>query len=155
MRASTEKAQRQLHRLSRRAEDALRQPFAALLASAAKTMGFEDLASTGDGIKAVGVAGTAVEDGQARLAALVLSGPAAGPKRSKWVTVQGQGKATDDAEVGQIPEHSLSHAFVRRTKAQVLPDDLNSCSLHVQSQQERDGLAVRAAQFVTSAGGLS
>lgn len=110
MRASTEKAQRQLHRLSRRAEDALRQPFAALLAIAAKTMGFEDLASTGDGIRAEGVAGSAVEEGQSRLAALVLSSPATAPKRSKQVAAQGKGKAPDDAEVGRLlstPCHML------------------------------------------------
>ena len=98
MRASTEKAQRQLHRLSRRAEDALRQPFAALLATAAKAMGFQDLASTRDGIRAEGMAGSTVEEGQVRLAALVLSSPATAPKRSK--RAHGKGTTTDDAEVG-------------------------------------------------------
>ena len=98
MRASTEKAQRQLHRLSRRAEDALRQPFAALLATAAKAMGFQDLASTGDGIRAEGMAGSTVEEGQVRLAALVLSSPATAPKRSK--RAHGKATTTDDAEVG-------------------------------------------------------
>jgi midasin len=43
MRASAQKAQRQLHRLCRRADEALRQPSAAPLAAAAKAMGFADL----------------------------------------------------------------------------------------------------------------
>ncbi|GIL72549.1 hypothetical protein Vretifemale_2893, partial [Volvox reticuliferus] len=45
MRASTEKAQRYLHRLSRRAEDVLRQPAATALAAAVKGMGVCELAA--------------------------------------------------------------------------------------------------------------
>ena len=41
---ATEKSQRQLHRLSRRAEQALRQPVANVLADASAAMGFPDLA---------------------------------------------------------------------------------------------------------------
>ena len=41
--ASTEKAQRQLHTLTRKAEEVLSQPAAAVLAAAAKAMGFGDL----------------------------------------------------------------------------------------------------------------
>ncbi len=44
MRASTEKAQRYLHRLSRRAEEVLRQPAATALATAVKGMGVGELA---------------------------------------------------------------------------------------------------------------
>ena len=40
---ATEKSQRQLHRLSRRAEQALRQPVANVLADASAAMGFPDL----------------------------------------------------------------------------------------------------------------
>ena len=40
---ATEKSQRQLHRLSRRAEQALRQPAANVLADASAAMGFPDL----------------------------------------------------------------------------------------------------------------
>ncbi|GLI68780.1 hypothetical protein VaNZ11_013272, partial [Volvox africanus] len=60
MRASTEKAQRYLHRLSRRAEEVLRQPAATALAAAVKGMGVGELASAaaaatrdGDGVDAV------------------------------------------------------------------------------------------------------
>ncbi|GFR41361.1 hypothetical protein Agub_g2044, partial [Astrephomene gubernaculifera] len=45
MRASTEKAQRYLHRLSRRAEEVLRQPAATALATADKAMGVGELAA--------------------------------------------------------------------------------------------------------------
>ena len=44
MKVSTERNQRQLHRLTRRAEEALSQPAAAVLAAASKAMGFADLA---------------------------------------------------------------------------------------------------------------
>ena len=43
MKATTERNQRQLHRLTRRAEEALSQPAAAVLAAASKAMGFADL----------------------------------------------------------------------------------------------------------------
>ncbi|KAK9809153.1 hypothetical protein WJX72_010301 [[Myrmecia] bisecta] len=45
MRVATEKAQRQLHKLTRKAEDLLKQPVAGVLAAAAKAMGFADLAN--------------------------------------------------------------------------------------------------------------
>lgn len=44
MKVSTERNQRQLHRLTRRAEEVLAQPAAAVLAAASKAMGFPDLA---------------------------------------------------------------------------------------------------------------
>lgn len=47
MKVSTERNQRQLHRLTRRAEEALSQPAAAVLAAASKAMGFADLADAG------------------------------------------------------------------------------------------------------------
>ncbi len=43
MKATTERNQRQLHRLTRRGEEALSQPAAAVLAAASKAMGFADL----------------------------------------------------------------------------------------------------------------
>ena len=43
MKATTERNQRQLHRLTRRAEEALSQPAAAVLATASRAMGFADL----------------------------------------------------------------------------------------------------------------
>lgn len=53
MKATTERNQRQLHRLTRRAEEALSQPAAAVLAAASKAMGFADLttASSESGLK--------------------------------------------------------------------------------------------------------
>ena len=44
MKVSTERNQRQLHRLTRRAQEALSHPAAAVLAAASKAMGFADLA---------------------------------------------------------------------------------------------------------------
>lgn len=43
MRASTERAQRKLHKLTRHATEVLKQPVAAVLAAAASAMGFADL----------------------------------------------------------------------------------------------------------------
>lgn len=45
MKSSTEKAQRKLHKMQRQAKDVLKQPVAAVLAAAAKTMGLSDLAA--------------------------------------------------------------------------------------------------------------
>ena len=45
MKVITERNQRQLHRLTRRAEQALSEPAAAVLAAASKAMGFADLNS--------------------------------------------------------------------------------------------------------------
>ena len=45
---ATEKSQRQLHRLSRRAEQALRQAAANILADASAAMGFPDLSAPDD-----------------------------------------------------------------------------------------------------------
>lgn len=45
MRSSTEKAQRQLHKMQRQATDMLRQPAAAVLAEAAKSVGLHNLAA--------------------------------------------------------------------------------------------------------------
>ena len=45
MRSSTEKAQRQLHKMQRQAGDVLRQPAAAVLAEAAKSVGLSNLAA--------------------------------------------------------------------------------------------------------------
>ena len=45
MKSSTEKAQRQLHKMQRQATAVLRQPAAAVLAAAAKTIGLGDLAA--------------------------------------------------------------------------------------------------------------
>lgn len=45
MKVTTERNQRQLHRLTRRAEQALSEPAAAVLAAASKAMGFADLTS--------------------------------------------------------------------------------------------------------------
>ena len=44
MKVSTERNQRQLHRLTRRAQEALTHPAAAVLAAASRAMGFADLA---------------------------------------------------------------------------------------------------------------
>lgn len=44
MKVSTERNQRQLHRLTRRAQEALTHPSAAVLAAASRAMGFADLA---------------------------------------------------------------------------------------------------------------
>lgn len=44
MKVITERNQRQLHRLTRRADQALSEPAAAVLAAASKAMGFADLA---------------------------------------------------------------------------------------------------------------
>lgn len=43
MKSSTEKAQRQLHKMQRQAADVLKQPVAAVLAAAARTIGLGDL----------------------------------------------------------------------------------------------------------------
>lgn len=43
MRASTERAQRKLHKLTRHATEVLKQPVASVLASTARAMGFADL----------------------------------------------------------------------------------------------------------------
>ena len=48
MKATTERNQRQLHRLTRRGEEALSQPAAAVLAAASKAMGFADLTDASD-----------------------------------------------------------------------------------------------------------
>lgn len=45
MKSSTEKAQRQLHKMQRQAADVLKQPVAAVLAAAARTIGLGDLAA--------------------------------------------------------------------------------------------------------------
>ena len=45
MKSSTEKAQRQLHKMQRQATAVLRQPAAGVLATAAKTIGLSDLAA--------------------------------------------------------------------------------------------------------------
>ena len=44
MKVSTERNQRQLHRLTRRAQEALTHPAAAVLAAASRAMGFAELA---------------------------------------------------------------------------------------------------------------
>jgi len=48
MKATTERNQRQLHRLTRRGEEALSQPAAAVLAAASKAIGFADLTGASD-----------------------------------------------------------------------------------------------------------
>lgn len=68
MRAATERAQRKLHKLQRHATEVLKQPVAAVLAAAAKAMGFADLnptAATGIEI-AVSRDDSAGEDGTAK-----------------------------------------------------------------------------------------
>ncbi len=57
MKATTERNQRQLHRLTRRAEEALSQPAAAVLASASKVMGFADLTSAAESVPGVAASG--------------------------------------------------------------------------------------------------
>ena len=66
MKATTERNQRQLHRLTRRAEEALSQPAAAVLAAASKAMGFADLAhaSVAGPPTVVGQGNQAAKDGQ-------------------------------------------------------------------------------------------
>ena len=64
MRSSTEKAQRQLHKMQRQAGDVLRRPAAAVLAEAAKSVGLSNLAAPEQ------LPGAAPEKGRAKPLAL-------------------------------------------------------------------------------------
>ena len=58
MKATTERNQRQLHRLTRRAQESLSQPAAAVLATASKAMGFADLPAASDDASTLGGSGS-------------------------------------------------------------------------------------------------
>jgi midasin len=77
MKISTEKAQRQLHRLSRRAEDYLKQPAAGVLASASQAMGLGQVVAPKAAIAAAAAAGRAA--GKAAKAAAATAAAADAP----------------------------------------------------------------------------
>jgi midasin len=77
MKVSTEKAQRQLHRLSRRAEDYLKQPAAGVLASASQAMGLGQVVAPKAALAAAAAAGRAA--GKAAKAAAATAAAAEAP----------------------------------------------------------------------------
>jgi midasin len=76
MKVSTEKAQRQLHRLSRRAEDYLKQPAAGVLAAASQAMGLGQVTAPKAALAAAAAAGRAAGKA-AKAAAAAAAGEAA------------------------------------------------------------------------------
>ncbi|EFJ44763.1 hypothetical protein VOLCADRAFT_121252, partial [Volvox carteri f. nagariensis] len=140
MRASTEKAQRYLHRLSRRAEEVLRQPAATALAAAAKGMGVGELAAAaaaaarecGGGADAAAVAEAGKVDGTAQQRTV-----AAKPKPRKLTAAQAEAEAeamdlagtaaTEGADgVGNISTAAAQWARISADLQAALPQDADS-----------------------------
>jgi midasin len=94
MKISTEKAQRQLHRLSRRAEDVLKQPAAGVLAAASQGMGLAQVTAPKAARAAAAAAAKAATKAAKKQAAAAAAAAAAGDAGSDAAAAAaGQGSA--------------------------------------------------------------
>lgn len=157
MKATTERNQRQLHRLTRRAEEALSQPAAAVLAAASKAMGLADLTADSDGgavplHKGAAATATRVHDHPTR-AGQQPEGASAGPlrvgRRAAAATARfGMPSALTPAQVcsGQMPLSSIT-VDVGAAWQLLMPSVALKWVLHVPSDVPAQGrLGQRAHQ---------
>ena len=115
MKISTEKAQRQLHRLSRRAEDVLKQPAAGVLAAASQKMGLGQITAPKAALQAAAAAAKAAnkaakKQAAAAAAAAATEGAAAGAAGDTTAAAAGQG--TGDAQGSELAAAAAAAAKV-------------------------------------------
>jgi len=112
MKASTERAQRHLHKLSRRAVDLLNQPVAGPLASAVKSMGLDDL-TTPENIESLPTKRKAGRPSGSRVVTVLADTSSAAAALSALVSVDSMHDAPIPASGGKFTKrlHDLTKRF--------------------------------------------
>jgi midasin len=153
MKVSTEKAQRQLHRLSRRAEDYLKQPAAGVLASASQAMGLGQVVAPKAAIAAAAAAGRAA--GKAVKAAAATAAAAEAPNTAAGGAVGAVVDAPPDQQQQQQQKERDAIAAAAAAAAEVDPALLAELDASDLTHAAAAAAAGGAAAFASSLDGFA